>query len=91
MRVAMFSPESLHSGVTGGLGVHVTELAAGLERRGHEIHVITQRGGGQGGYDRIDGVHYHRVDHGTSGTCVETMDFLCKAMAHRFHWDNVAA
>jgi hypothetical protein len=35
MRVALFSWESLHSINIGGLGVHVTELAAGLERRGH--------------------------------------------------------
>ena len=27
MRIAMFSSESLHSITTGGLGVHVTELA----------------------------------------------------------------
>lgn len=37
MRVAMFSSESLHSISTGGLGVHVTELAAGLQRRGHDM------------------------------------------------------
>lgn len=84
MRVAFFCWESLHSLTLGGLGVHATELAAGLERRGHEIHVITRRGPGQGGYDRIDGVHYHRVDHGISDNFVETMDWMCKAMAHRF-------
>ena len=37
MRVAMFSSESLHSINTGGL--HVTKLAAGLQRRGHDVHV----------------------------------------------------
>jgi glycosyltransferase involved in cell wall biosynthesis len=84
MRVAFFCWESLHSLTLGGLGVHATELAAGLERRGHEIHVITRRGPGQGTYDRIDGVHYHRVDHGISDNFVETMDWMCKAMAHRF-------
>ena len=85
MRVAMFSSESLHSISSGGLGVHVTELAAGLERRGHEIHVITRRTEGQHDYDPIDGVHYHRVDHGMSENFVECMDFMCKAMAHKFH------
>jgi glycosyltransferase involved in cell wall biosynthesis len=85
MRVAMFSSESLHSIASGGLGVHVTELAAGLERRGHEIHVITRRKEGQHDYDHIDGVHYHRVDHGMSENFVECMDFMCKAMAHKFH------
>jgi glycosyltransferase involved in cell wall biosynthesis len=84
MRVAVFSWESLHSMSLGGLGVHVTELAAGLERRGHEIHVFTRRAPDQGTYDRIDGVHYHRVDHGISDNFVETMDWMCKAMVHRF-------
>ena len=66
MRIAMFSSESLHSVSTGGLGVHVTELAAGLQRRGHDIHVITRRMHEQKSYDCIDGVHYHRVDHGST-------------------------
>jgi len=86
MRIAMFSSESLHSISEGGLGVHVTELAAGLQRRGHDMHVITRRGeGGQNYYDLIDGVHYHRVDHGLSENFVECMDYMGKAMAHRFH------
>lgn len=85
MRVALFSWESLHSINIGGLGVHVTELAAGLERRGHEIHVFTRRKENQGHYDQIDGVHYHRVDHGMSDNFVQCMDWMCQAMAHRFH------
>lgn len=84
MRIAMFSWESLHSIRVGGLGVHVTELAAGLERKGHEVHVITRRGARQGDYDRIDGVHYHRVDHGVSDNFVESMNLMCQAMAHKF-------
>lgn len=85
MRVGLFSWESMHSILLGGLGVHVTELAAGLERRGNEVHVFTRRGPGQADYDRIDGVHYHRVDHGHSDNFVEMMDWMCKAMVHRFH------
>ena len=85
MRVAVFTWESLHSILVGGVGVHVTELAAGLERRGHEVHVITRRKDTQSYYDRIDGVHYHRVDHGLSDNFVECMDLMCKAMAHKFH------
>lgn len=85
MRIAMLSSESLHSIASGGLGVHVTELAAGLQRRGHDLHVITRRKEDQNYYDCIDGVHYHRVDHGLSENDVECMDFMCKAMAHRFH------
>jgi len=85
MRIAMFSSESLHSISAGGLAVHVTELAAGLQRRGHDMHVITRRKDNQNYYDCIEGVHYHRVDHGLSDNDVECMDFMCKAMAHRFH------
>jgi glycosyltransferase involved in cell wall biosynthesis len=81
----MLSSESLHSISSGGLGVHVTELAAGLQRRGHEMHVITRRKADQNQYDLIDGVHYHRVDHGLSENFVECMDYMCKAMGHRFH------
>lgn len=79
-----FSSESLHSISTGGLGVHVTELAAGLQRRGHDIHVITRRMHEQKSYDCIDGVHYHRVDHGSTENDIEYVDSLCKAIAHRF-------
>lgn len=85
MRIAMFSPESLHSIFEGGLAVHVTELAAGLRRRGHEVHVITRRATGQRAYDHIHGVHYHRVTYGVSRDVIETADWMCKAMAHCFH------
>ena len=85
MRIAMFSWESLHSIFLGGLGVHVTELAAGLQRRGHEVHVITRRKSTQNAYDLIDGVHYHRVDHEVKeGDFVTTMDKMCQAMANKF-------
>ncbi len=85
MRIALFSWESLHSILLGGLGVHVTELAAGLERRGHEVHVVTRRGPGQADYDRVEGVHYHRIDHAQDENFVVMMDLMCKAMVHRFH------
>lgn len=85
MRIVMLSAESLHSICSGGLGVHVTELAASLHRRGHELHVITRRKEGQNDYDDIDGVYYHRIDHSLSENFVECMDNMCKAMAHRFH------
>lgn len=84
MRIAMFSSESLHSIAAGGLGVHVTELAAGLERRGHEVHVISPRADGQRRYDRIDGVHYHRVDQEMRDGLVDRMDSMCRAMTDRF-------
>ena len=60
MRIAMFSWESMHSINIGGVGNHVTELSAGLERKGHEVHVFTRQGQGQTHYELIQGVHYHR-------------------------------
>ena len=64
MRTALLSWESLHSIPVGGVAVHVSELAAALERRGHEVHVFTRLGAGQESYARIDGVHYHRCPIG---------------------------
>jgi glycogen synthase len=43
----MFSWESLHSISVGGVAPHVTELAAALQRRNHEVHVFTRRADGQ--------------------------------------------
>ena len=43
----MFSWESLHSITVGGVAPHVTELAAALQRRGHEVHIFTRRAEGQ--------------------------------------------
>src|SRR5437016_14129387 len=60
MRIAMLSWECVHSICVGGVGVHVTELAAALERKEHEVHVFTRMGPGQSHYGWIDGVHHHR-------------------------------
>jgi glycosyltransferase involved in cell wall biosynthesis len=60
MRIALFAWESLHSIAVGGVAAHVTELAAAFQRRGHEAHVFVRLGAGQGTYQFIDGVHYHR-------------------------------
>jgi glycosyltransferase involved in cell wall biosynthesis len=60
MRIALLAWESLHSIAVGGVAAHVTELAAAFRRRGHETHVFVRLGAGQGTYQLIDGVHYHR-------------------------------
>ena len=61
MKIAFFAWESLHTVTVGAVASHVTELAAALERRGHEVHVFARIGEGQRVYDVVDGVHYHRV------------------------------
>jgi glycogen synthase len=44
MRVAPLAWESLHPIPVGGVEAHVTELAAALQRKGHEVHVFTRMG-----------------------------------------------
>src|SRR5438874_10715112 len=85
MRIALFSWETLHSIAVGGVGVHVTELAAGLERRGHEVHVFTRQGRGQPQYDRLDGVHYHRCSFPLTPNFVDEINNMCRAFVQEFY------
>ena len=82
MRIAMLSWESLHSIAVGGVGVHVTELAAALERKGHEVHVFTRMGHGQCHYARIDGVHYHRCPFDLHSNFVDEINNMCRSFVH---------
>jgi len=83
MRVAVFSWESLQSGMVGGLGVVTTELAAALQRRGHELHVFCKAGKSIDGYHCFDGVHYHFVKAG-EGDLVDSMNAMSNNMAWAF-------
>eukprot|EP00440_Ansanella_granifera_P008369 gb/GFBE01009066.1/.p1 GENE.gb/GFBE01009066.1/~~gb/GFBE01009066.1/.p1 ORF type:complete len:395 (+),score=97.90 gb/GFBE01009066.1/:1-1185(+) len=83
MRIAVFAWESLASVSVGGLGVVTTELSAALQRRGHEVHVFCRGGGGKGGYECIDGVHYHFVD-APEGDLVDSMNAMCNSMIWSF-------
>jgi glycosyltransferase involved in cell wall biosynthesis len=78
----MLSWESLHSIPVGGVGVHVTELAAALERKGNELHVFTRMGQGQPEYERIDGVHYHRCPFQLNGNFVDEVNNMCGSFVH---------
>jgi glycosyltransferase involved in cell wall biosynthesis len=84
MRIALFSWETLHSISVGGVGVHVTELAAALERRGHEVHVFTRQGHGQPHYDCIHGVHYHRCPFPLNSNFVDEINNMCRSFVHHF-------
>ena len=79
MRIAMLSWESLHSIPVGGVGVHVTELAAALQRKGHEIHIYTRMGHGQREYELIEGVHYHRCPFALNGNFVDEVNEMCRS------------
>ena len=80
MRIAMLAWESLHSVSLGGVAVHVTELAAALDRKGNEVHVFTRmRWAGDWQYDNIQGVHYHRVPYGGAADIVDDVNNMCRA------------
>jgi glycogen synthase len=83
MRIAHCAWESLHSIAVGGVAVHVTELAAALQRKGHEVHVFTRmRWPGDWHYDKIHGVHYHRVPYTGSADFIDDADNMCRAFVN---------
>jgi glycosyltransferase involved in cell wall biosynthesis len=85
MRIGLFAWESLHSIAVGGVAVHVTELAAGLQRRGHEVHVFTRQGEGQPSYELIYDVHYHRCGFQLDGNFVDETNNMCRSFVQSFH------
>jgi glycogen synthase len=84
VKIALFSWESLHSIAVGGVSVHVTELAAALQRRGHDVHVFTRQGAGQPHYDLVHGVHYHRCSFALSPNFVDEINNMCRAFVAAF-------
>ena len=84
MRIAMFSWETLHSHAVGGIAAHVTELAAALQRRGHELHVFTRPGFGSGGVSQIDGVWYHYCPHNLNRSFVDEIQDMCRSFVWHF-------
>jgi glycosyltransferase involved in cell wall biosynthesis len=82
LKIALLSWESLHSIAVGGIAAHVTELAAALERRGHEVHVFTRMGPWQSQYQRIDGVHYHRCPFELNPDFVVEVNNMCRSIVH---------
>lgn len=84
MRIGMLSWESLYSIKVGGVAPHVSELSEALARMGHEVHVFTRRGDFDS-YDKINGVHYQRVDFNSSGDILRQMDNMSSAMYDRFN------
>lgn len=83
MKIALLSWESLHSVPVGGVANHVTELAAGLERRGNDVHVFVRIGDGQSGYSCVDGVHYHRCPLDVNPDFVTEMNNMCNSIIWR--------
>ncbi|MBZ5579785.1 MAG: glycosyltransferase family 4 protein [Acidobacteriia bacterium] len=89
MRIALLSWESLHSIPVGGVAAHVTELAAALDRKGHEVHVFTRMGHGQPYYQRLDGVHYHRCPFNLTRDFIDEINGMCRSFVHHlFETEN---
>ncbi len=84
MKIAMFSWETLHSISVGGVGNHVTELAAALERKDHDVHVFTRMGPNQLNYELIHGVHYHRCIFNLNQNFVEEINEMCRSFVSDF-------
>ncbi|WP_440953219.1 glycosyltransferase family 4 protein [Methanococcoides sp. FTZ1] len=83
LKIGMFSWESLHSIKVGGIAPHVSELAEALAEKGNSVHIFT-RNSGLEPYEKVNGVHYHRVDHSLDGGIVQQMDSMCDSMYSRF-------
>ena len=83
--IAMCAWESLHTVAVGGVAPHVTELAAGLARRGNEVHLFVRAGYdmSQARYEVIHDVHVHRVPIELSSDFVEECNNMCNAFV--FH------
>ena len=84
MRIAMFSWESLHSISVGGVAAVVTEMAAAMVRKGHEVHVFTRMGEWQSYYQQIDGVHYHRCPFNLQPGFIDEVNDMCRSFVHHF-------
>lgn len=81
MQIALLSWEAKHSIAVGGLAEHVSELAEALGRRGHQVHIFTRRGAGQGHYDFIGGVHIHRCPFELSPDFLYENQKMCDSFA----------
>jgi glycosyltransferase involved in cell wall biosynthesis len=85
----MLSWESLHSISVGGVSAVVTETAAAIERKGHEVHVFTRMSNGQPTYERIDGVYYHRCPFRLQHNFVDEINDMCRSFVHHlFQTEN---
>jgi glycosyltransferase involved in cell wall biosynthesis len=80
----MFTWESLHSVAVGGVAPHVTELAAGLQRKGHEVHVFTRPRFSGSGTALKDGVWYHYCGFDLGRNLVDENHNLCRSLVWHF-------
>ncbi|KAJ1489053.1 hypothetical protein T484DRAFT_1781407 [Baffinella frigidus] len=88
LKIALCAWESLYSVAVGGVAPHVSELARGLSKLGHEAHLYVRMGASnQKHYEIIDGVHVHRVPIELNSDFVkECVPVMCQNMCNGFMW-----
>ncbi|CBZ49936.1 hypothetical protein NCLIV_004200 [Neospora caninum Liverpool] len=84
LSVALFSWESLHTHAVGGVAPHVTELAAGLARQGHEVHVFVRATGMEPVSTVHFGVTYHQCTFNLDRDFVKEMGNMCDSFVNKF-------
>ncbi len=67
----------------GGVATHVTELAAALTRRGHQVHVFTRPGEGVGSVRQIGNVWYHYCPHDLDRNSSQKLQ-ACRSLVWHF-------
>jgi 1,4-alpha-glucan branching enzyme/glycosyltransferase involved in cell wall biosynthesis len=80
LRIAMLAWETLHTIAAGGVAPHVTELAADLNKLGHEVHIFTRSTQPRTWEHEIMGVWYHEVAFDTSPDFVREIENMCNAL-----------
>lgn len=79
LKIALFAWESLHTHAVGGVAPHVTELAAGLSRQGHEVHVFVRAMESCGGCSEHYGVMYHECTFDLDRDFVVEIQNMCES------------
>eukprot|EP00923_Selenidium_pygospionis_P054163 GHVN01094347.1.p1 GENE.GHVN01094347.1~~GHVN01094347.1.p1 ORF type:complete len:1269 (-),score=245.04 GHVN01094347.1:175-3981(-) len=82
LKIAMFAWESLHTHSVGGVAPHVTELAAGMARLGHEVHVFVRSRGSLAVQAVHYNVHYHECPFNLDRNFVKEMENMCSSFTH---------
>ncbi|KAK6587905.1 hypothetical protein RS030_81183 [Cryptosporidium xiaoi] len=89
LRIAMFSWESLHTHLVGGVSPHVSELSASLVRLGHEVHLFTRATGSSYIIKEHDGVLYHECPFQLNSDFVTEITNMCNSFVyHMQRWED---
>ncbi|KAH8583627.1 LPS glycosyltransferase of cyanobacterial origin [Cryptosporidium sp. chipmunk genotype I] len=89
LRIAMFSWESLHTHLVGGVSPHVSELSASLVRLGHEVHLFTRATTSAYLIKVHDGVLYHECPFQLNSDFVTEITNMCNSFVYYMQrWED---